>query len=33
LSEGFEEKRRYLGLLNELVRCGDIEAIIMIKNS
>lgn len=33
LAEGFEEKRRYLALLNELVRSGDIEAIIMIKNS
>lgn len=26
-------KRKYLSLLNELVRYGDIEAVIMIKNS
>jgi hypothetical protein len=26
-------KKKYLALLNELVRYGDIEAIIMIKNS
>ncbi len=26
-------KRKYLGLLTELVRYGDIEAIVMIQNS
>jgi hypothetical protein len=26
-------KKKYLALINELVRYGDIEAVIMIKNS
>lgn len=33
LANNFEIKGKYLSLLNELVRFGDIEAIIMIKNS
>lgn len=33
LSDNLDLKRKYLALLNELVRAADIEAIIMIKNS
>ena len=33
LGEEFEHKKRYLGILNELVRNGDMEAIVTIKNS
>lgn len=33
ISDNLDLKRKYLGVLNELVRSGDIEAIIMVKNS
>jgi hypothetical protein len=33
LGEGFEHKRKFLGVINEMIRLGDIEAIIMVKNS
>lgn len=33
MTDNLDLKKKYLNLLNELVRSGDIEAIIMIKNS
>ena len=33
ITENLDFKKKYLGLLNELIRNGDIEAIIMVKNS
>ena len=33
INQNLDEKRKYLALLNELARNGDIQAIILVKNS
>lgn len=33
MTDNLHHKKKYLQLINELIRQGDIEAIIMVKNS